>query len=1066
MGTLIRYLPAFLFVFSFVPTGARGAVYSATPSNYLSLLAALRSGDTLNLASGTYPLLPVTNLNGTPTAWITISGPSSGSPATITGASCCNAVEILNSSYVAIENLTIDSQGVAGIFGVSAKDGTNNLTHDILIQNNVFVGQNGSQQTVAISTKTPTWGWIIRGNTITGAGTGLYLGNSDGTVPFFCSTIEDNLVQNPIGYDMEIKWQLPRPSVAGMPTAPCSTYIRNNVFIKNDQPSPDGDRPNVLVGGFPDSGPGSTDLYEIYGNFFYHDPRESLFQGSGRVSLHDNIFVDSYYAAITLRAQDLPLKLGYVYNNTVYTNGQGIYFGTAATVDDGVTGNLVFAGTPIGGYITNQSNNTVDAFANATQYVNAPSFALGSMNFYPRVGMAQGTAIDLTKFNAETDYLLDFNAVSKAAGSQSVVFRGAYAGEGTNPGWTLQAGIKPVGTSPAPTPPPALTALTCSPTSLSAAQTSTCSLTLSASTSAATIIAVSSNSAAVSVPSSVTVPGGTTTASFTATAGTVTATQQATVTASLNGASSAATLTVNATSPSSGAAPVRIQSKGATGAYVKSVALTLPLPATSGDQLIVAVSDYYAADGTPFAISDSKGNTWKSAVDFANGAHLLVFYAENIVGGASETITVTASSATYFSVSAVEYAGLASSNSLDVTVSNRVTSASYSSPAATIASGNELLFGVHHVWGSGVVFTPATGWSTVGVQVSYDETQVQDQIAAAAGTYASAGTESSSNDTQSVLVAFKPAGAVNSGSGSPAPVISAVQSSAITSSAATISWTTDVSADSQVEFGTTTAYGSSSPLNSTLGTAHAVSLSGLSANTLYHYRVKSKNSSGVLTASSDYTFSTLPGSTSTPVRVQSKGAAVSYVKSLAVTLPNATTSGNQLIVAVADYYATDGAPFSIADSAGNTWKTAVDYVNGAHVMVFYAENIVGSSSGTITVTASSASYFSVTAVEYSGLATSSSLDVVVSNRATTANYTSPVATVASANELLFGVHHVWGSGVLFTPATAWSTVGLQVSYDETQVQDRITAAAATYASSGTESSSNDTESVLAVFRGR
>src|SRR5262249_19677853 len=78
-------------------------------------------------------------------------------------------------------------------------------------------------------------------------------------------------VANTIGYNMEIKYQLPRPNISGMPTGPSTTIIRHNVFIKNDQPSPDGDRPNVLLGGFPNSGAGSTDMYEVYGNFFFHN---------------------------------------------------------------------------------------------------------------------------------------------------------------------------------------------------------------------------------------------------------------------------------------------------------------------------------------------------------------------------------------------------------------------------------------------------------------------------------------------------------------------------------------------------------------------------------------------------------------------------------------------------------------------------------------------------------------------------------------------------------------------------------------------------------------------------
>src|ERR1039457_6833566 len=440
-----------LFLCSLVlPMVAAGAVSQGDPSNYHALLAILQPGDTLVLASGTYPLLSLRSLNGTPAAWITITGPVSGAPAIIAGSTCCNTVEISNSSYLAIENLTIDSKGIDGVFGISANNGLNNLTHDILIENNLLVGQNASQQTVGISTKTPTWNWIIRHNTITGAGTGIYLGNSDGTDPFIAGLIENNLIQNTIGYNMEIKYQPSRPTVAGMPTGPSTTIIRNNVFIKNDQPSPDGDRPTVLLGGFPTSGNGSSDLYQVYGNFFDHNPRESLLQVEGRVSIHDNIFVNGQYTAIDLTQTYLPLSVAYVYNNTVYSTNTGINFGSAATVADAVTGNLVFAATPISGPIVNLSNNTVDALANATTYVNAPSFTLGVMDFYPLPGQAQGSALDLSAFATDTDSGLDFNGTTKNAVRQAIVFRGAYAGEGTNSGWKLQAGIKQLPSSPAP----------------------------------------------------------------------------------------------------------------------------------------------------------------------------------------------------------------------------------------------------------------------------------------------------------------------------------------------------------------------------------------------------------------------------------------------------------------------------------------------------------------------------------------------------------------------------------------------------------------------------------------
>jgi hypothetical protein len=302
------------------------AVVNADPSNYRALVRALKPGDTLNLAPGRYSRLPINDLNGTPAAWITITGPRSGPPAVILGQPDFNTVEILNSSYLAIENLRIDSRGIPGAFGISAKDHGQNVTHHIRIEGNVFVGQNGDQQTDGISTKTPTWGWIIRNNQIIGAGTGLYLGNSDGTDPFVAGMIENNLVKDTIGYNMEIKYQVEFPSIDGLPIQPTSTIIRHNVFIKNDQPSPDGDRPNVLLGAFPASGRGSLNMYEVYGNYFLHNHREALLQASGRLTLHDNVFVDGPYTypAIVLRKHDDALKIAYVYNNTIYTWERGI----------------------------------------------------------------------------------------------------------------------------------------------------------------------------------------------------------------------------------------------------------------------------------------------------------------------------------------------------------------------------------------------------------------------------------------------------------------------------------------------------------------------------------------------------------------------------------------------------------------------------------------------------------------------------------------------------------------------------------------------------------------------
>jgi hypothetical protein len=88
------------------------------------------------------------------------------------------------------------------------------------------------------------------------------------------------------------------------------------------------------------------------------------------------------------------------------------------------------------------------------------------------------------------------------------------------------------------------------------------------------------------------------------------------------------------------------------------------------------------------------------------------------------------------------------------------------------------------------------------------------------------------------------------------PVISAVAASSINCCSAIITWTTSVAADSQVDYGTTTSYGSSSALNSTQVYLHTVPLSNLQAGTLYHFRVKGRDVSGNLATSGDFTFTT------------------------------------------------------------------------------------------------------------------------------------------------------------------------------------------------------------------
>ncbi len=414
----------------------RAATISANPADYRAKIALLKPGDILKLAPGIYPLLPLGNLKGSESGWIAIEGPAHGAPATITvnpaNPRCCNLIQVDNAEYLALRDLRVDSAGWVGVDGVNAKG----ATHHILVENCTFVGQNGNQQTVAISTKGPAHHWTVRRNIILEAGTGMYFGNSDGRFPFIEGLVEGNFVADTIGYNIEIKWQAPYSLPAGLDNKPHKTIIRDNVLSKGKSQDQfpaghaDGARPNLLVGGFPDAGPGAMDYYEIHGNLIHdnHDA-ESLFQGSGRIVFHDNLLVGGTHAAALFRDHDLPLSIAYVFNNTVYAHGGGIsVFGTPE--DSLVAGNLIFSDGGISA--PEHKDNIVDSFAHAANYVNSPSLMPGRMDFYPKPGgRAKGDPLNLGKFTGHVGFDRDFNGTLKGQNQ----YRGAYAGEGANPGW-------------------------------------------------------------------------------------------------------------------------------------------------------------------------------------------------------------------------------------------------------------------------------------------------------------------------------------------------------------------------------------------------------------------------------------------------------------------------------------------------------------------------------------------------------------------------------------------------------------------------------------------------------
>lgn len=88
------------------------------------------------------------------------------------------------------------------------------------------------------------------------------------------------------------------------------------------------------------------------------------------------------------------------------------------------------------------------------------------------------------------------------------------------------------------------------------------------------------------------------------------------------------------------------------------------------------------------------------------------------------------------------------------------------------------------------------------------------------------------------------------------PQIGEVRTENVSTSSADIAWSTDEGATTQIDYGTTTSYGSTSVLDPSITNQHLVQLTGLTEETVYHYRVRSKDPSGNETVSGDYSFQT------------------------------------------------------------------------------------------------------------------------------------------------------------------------------------------------------------------
>ena len=418
------------------------ATYYGNPSNYTTFLTQLMPGDTLILSHGDYTdRLNLRDVNGTKDDPIVISGAQLAGMTRFLGHACCNTVSLIRSSFVIIEHLVIDGQNISFIDAVKAEGHQDNWCHDITLRHLTIINHGPEQQTNGISTKCPSWNWHIHHNVIIGAGTGMYLGNSNGEEPFVNGIVEFNLIMNTTGYNMQIKRQNNGSRDSYNIPDTSRTIIRYNVFSKAENASSGGNaRPNLLVGGLPTEGHGTADHYEIYGNFFYQNPTEGLFQGTGNVAFYDNVLYNDlggWGVAILEHHGKKPQNIDIFHNTVAIENGKSVsFFRPDAAFTQRVVGNALFSDQRVSGATEIRDNLEAD-FSEAEDYLKDPYSGIPGMDCSPKGSALEGSLISSSPFEHYTNAMRDFDGKLR-----TWTVRGAYADAGSVE-WPLDLAIRP-----------------------------------------------------------------------------------------------------------------------------------------------------------------------------------------------------------------------------------------------------------------------------------------------------------------------------------------------------------------------------------------------------------------------------------------------------------------------------------------------------------------------------------------------------------------------------------------------------------------------------------------------
>jgi uncharacterized protein YceK len=386
---------------------------------------------------------------------------------------------------------------------------------------------------------------------------------------------------------------------------------------------------------------------------------------------------------------------------------------------------IQFTGTAIGATATSQlslTNSSSSAVVISQLSSNSAVFTVDGEGTLPAT-LAAGSSLSLNVHFAPT--------VQGAVTGALTVSNNSLA----SPTVTVQ--LSGTGLPQSTAPASALSALSCSSSSVTGAGTDACTVTLSAAApSGGLAVKLSSSITAVTVPATVTVPAGATSVGFNATIAAVTSAQTATLTSTANGVSKTFGLKLSpaAAGSATGAALTINSSTVAFGNVAIGTPSTQSVTLTSSGTAAVVVSGA-TVSGSVFTVS---GATFPLTLNPSQTATLSVQFKPTASGAATANLTVTSNSASN-STAVVALSGTGVPLAVDL---------SWSAPSGSDISG----YNIYRATGSSSSFSKLN--STVSAPDSF-----MDATVTAGTTYEyyvttvdTSGTESTPSNTATVAV--------------------------------------------------------------------------------------------------------------------------------------------------------------------------------------------------------------------------------------------------------------------------------------------------------------------------